>query len=128
MEEPKESFAKNLMGCFASLFFIALAVGCCGGLIGLSNQAEEKRAMQAMARLQVVIDENGGEFKILHSYPAYNNKGHFMNHVIVAEGVKNQKRIEAPSKPSLPVPGEIWQVEIIRNNCGIRYECVKKVR
>lgn len=117
MEEKKKE-PPTVVGMFVFGMCCASLIGWggCAGIICFDNRQTEMRIEKETARLQVVIGQNDGQFKVLNSYPAYNHNGHFMNHAVVLEGVRNQARIQAPAEPTLPVPGEIWEVRVGRTN------------
>ena len=58
------------------------------------------------------VDANDGQVKVLWVYPRHGHKGAFSGHYAVVEGVKTKERIEIHVQPHLPVPGEVWQIEL----------------
>ncbi len=98
--------------CLGSIFILCLFFMACTGIItffvsgGISNKAARIESLKS------VLNENNSEFRALHAYPVHSNKGHFLRHDVVVEGVKTGKRISVPARNHLPVPGEIWRVTV----------------
>src|SRR5579872_6139808 len=84
----KRSKMRNFM--IFAWFFIILT---CTGMIFWDSYASENRKKEHSEKLMELLKANGNEFKILSAYSTYNGKGRYQGHVIIAEGVKNGRRI-----------------------------------
>lgn len=118
-------------GLVLALFWVAIIAGCFG-VFSCDNRMKISRNEKHRDDLMVAVNENGGEFKILWTYPTYGGKNHeFRGHSVVAEGVKTGKRIEASPHPLLPVPGEVWEVTVggeMKSSDYPKYKFVRKIR
>src|SRR4051812_20087643 len=81
----------------ASLSMWAAVILTCMGIQSCDDHYHGQRNARHRESLMVAVRENRGEFKVLWTYPVYGNKGRFLGHVVVCEGVKNGKRVEASS-------------------------------
>ena len=97
--------------CTAFVLFVIAIIA----VVMYGNHEKNKQAI--IARNAFVAD-NEGKVNVLYIYPS-EYKGRINGHFAVVEGINTKERLQL-NAASLPVPGEVWTIELKDDNYALK--------